>query len=1088
MPQKPSARAWGTRFDTLPSSPPSSPQTREAALVEDANTHSAAGNNLDESNVKKIDKMPHDASVFVGSLPTNIEQSELSRLLSEHLSEHAEVRSIKLVKDSKGGVCAFVQCEDAVAASSLIHTLHSNAPKHFLGRVLRYEPARAFRTLLISYRTPMQFISSDRGKGGGENVQLDPPLAMRLWRPRNSKYLSLLYNTEAVDAENHANTVREGLGSDPGLFLQPVNFDEGSIRMLSAHFGPLEAFGLFKSFNTANEHVPAHPPPHDGPRLPEMNAGVFEVKWAHRDDCVSALMTLRRVPHLTVTWAHQPGPFGFEQHPPHQHGRFPPNHINNGAYPFHIQNPTPSSQSHAVSVVTSPGTVQSHSSHVSAAGEAAHGSNSTDVSFSVSSTNTDDWKRISPLPTQDYDSSASFRSPGFVDASPKAPKVEWSDNDFPPLGDTKADRRAEQGVWADKKAYRGGDEGEGRDRPPSSLSVVIADDGSGVHRDPTAPSYPNDEQELDMPDTPGLGMSPITPKTSGSQFPTTPTSTNGDLQCSSYQGYESNDKNHYFDGPKDLDPTTLFVGGLEMFGPGAWDEARVSAFFERFGGLESVKVVRPLNARAAFAFVKFDNTESPARAVFEEHNRVYGGRAMRVQLRDCNPPRSSNWRYAGRGRGRFPQYAPQRRYPEDSDQAPERPASGIHPDDSRTTDEVAELRNLSLGDDKSGKDGGAAEPTDFAVTAFMDDESPTAAPQAREDRSQSCPASRRASPGPGSLPEASSQPEYREWYDEPASATMTPPLPSHNLSTAAPGAHFPVPGGGYYPPAWAHSYPQQMPYGMPYYPGYPGYLHGPQAPSQAFSSPVGSDASGPASGPQRPWQTMGMYGAYVSYPAFPARPPNVDPTSPRGQAPLQPTGFIQNEQGTLIPVYQPEALDQYMASNQTASATTPPAPPPNGTAAWPQYPPVPAHAFPNPVHPMMGMPPRAFPLQTQANMNVGWAPGQFPPHPPPHSHGTPHPIVPSHPANFRGGYQDMGGPNGRRHPGRRDQHPNAANNNNNNRNNLGRPMPSNRPPRGGMHHMGYTPHNEGAQQMHHLPRSNQVNPGSADWNQWTVTR
>ncbi|KAF9481659.1 hypothetical protein BDN70DRAFT_510802 [Pholiota conissans] len=39
------------------------------------------------------------------------------------------------------------------------------------------------------------------------------------------------------------------------------------------------------------------------------------------------------------------------------------------------------------------------------------------------------------------------------------------------------------------------------------------------------------------------------------------------------------------------------------------------------------------------------------------------------------------------------------------------------------------------------------------------------------------------------------------------------------------------------------------------------------------------------------------------------------------QAPLIPTGFIQNEQGTLIPVYQPEALDQYMAGSAAATST-----------------------------------------------------------------------------------------------------------------------------------------------------------------------
>lgn len=136
--------------------------------------------------------------------------------------------------------------------------------------------------------------------------------------------------------------------------------------------------------------------------------------------------------------------------------------------------------------------------------------------------------------------------------------------------------------------------------------MIIADANNAmITRDSNAASY-QDEQELDIPDTPGLGMSPITPKTSGSQFPTTPTSTNGDLQSSSFQSYESKEKNGYFEESKELDPTTLFVGGLEMFGPGAWDEERVSAFFGRFGGLESVKVVRPRQSYSHFAFITVD--------------------------------------------------------------------------------------------------------------------------------------------------------------------------------------------------------------------------------------------------------------------------------------------------------------------------------------------------------------------------------------------------------------------------------------------------------------------------------------------------
>ena len=39
-----------------------------------------------------------------------------------------------------------------VAAGELLHLLHTHPPLPFLGRFLRFEPAKAFRTLLVSYR------------------------------------------------------------------------------------------------------------------------------------------------------------------------------------------------------------------------------------------------------------------------------------------------------------------------------------------------------------------------------------------------------------------------------------------------------------------------------------------------------------------------------------------------------------------------------------------------------------------------------------------------------------------------------------------------------------------------------------------------------------------------------------------------------------------------------------------------------------------------------------------------------------------------------------------------------------------------
>lgn len=45
-----------------------------------------------------------------------------------------------------------------------------------------------------------------------------------------------------------------------------------------------------------------------------------------------------------------------------------------------------------------------------------------------------------------------------------------------------------------------------------------------------------------------------------------------------------------------------------------------------------------------FAFVKFDNAESPRKAIDAENDRVHDGRRIRVQIRDLNPPGRFAWK------------------------------------------------------------------------------------------------------------------------------------------------------------------------------------------------------------------------------------------------------------------------------------------------------------------------------------------------------------------------------------------------------------------------------------------------------------
>lgn len=102
-------RRWGTRFDSLvssssPSESSGSSPTQPPLSPRDSSENSRHPETEDE-------QISQDASIFVGSLPSRVDQLELKRVLTDHLSKFAVVKSIKVVRDSRGGVCAFVQCE-----------------------------------------------------------------------------------------------------------------------------------------------------------------------------------------------------------------------------------------------------------------------------------------------------------------------------------------------------------------------------------------------------------------------------------------------------------------------------------------------------------------------------------------------------------------------------------------------------------------------------------------------------------------------------------------------------------------------------------------------------------------------------------------------------------------------------------------------------------------------------------------------------------------------------------------------------------------------------------------------------------------
>ncbi|KAF8481445.1 hypothetical protein JB92DRAFT_1707480 [Gautieria morchelliformis] len=324
MPSPPPRRAWGTRYDSLVDTPPlGSPHVSSPDVA--LHLRSATGtvhvelvqNNIDTCSPIQA-RMPHDASVFVASLPSHIPEAELQVLLSEHLSQHANIKHIKLIRDNRGAVCAFVQVESASQASNLIAACGLSP---FMDRHIRCEKARAFRTLLVSWRPAAASTQASndlqgRARGGAESSPL------RLRRCRGTKYIQVSLGSEAISSDpaqlpNYTPPRPDDPLSGSGI-LFPGGLKEGDLKCLKTlleAFGPLEFITPFE----AATHIPI-PPPHTSTYASELPSGeerafmrggsafasikdvgdenseharpqppMWAVKWEHRNDAVSAI-------------------------------------------------------------------------------------------------------------------------------------------------------------------------------------------------------------------------------------------------------------------------------------------------------------------------------------------------------------------------------------------------------------------------------------------------------------------------------------------------------------------------------------------------------------------------------------------------------------------------------------------------------------------------------------------------------------------------------------------------------------------------------------------------------------------------------
>ena len=124
--------------------------------------------------------------------------------------------------------------------------------------------------------------------------------------------------------------------------------------------------------------------------------------------------------------------------------------------------------------------------------------------------------------------------------------------------------------------------------------------------------------------------------------------------------------------------------------------------------------------------------------------------------------------------------------------------------------------------------------------------------------------------------------------------------------------------------------------------------------------------------------------SYVPYAAFPMNVQGLDQSQTlpiSKQAPVVPTGFIHGDQGTLIAVYNQDALEQYMSSARSGVSSSQPR---NG-ATWQQ---------PTPPPPLSFVAQSALPASSSSQAftgtGMGWVNGPLPQGPP---------LPPCHPVN-----------------------------------------------------------------------------------------
>jgi hypothetical protein len=352
-----------------------------------------------------------------------------------------------------------------------------------------------------------------------------------------------------------------------------------------------------------------------------MDTACWEIKWEHRDDCVTALMVsecytiyfsdlffltkvLRRIPYLSVSWAHNsqtqqgdhhyqlPGYQGTSEHIPRtmtSARRF---------QPYDSSSATPLASPDRV---TADKRLQDQDFDKN--GPTMHNPG---IGFNIDVTR--NWKNpvISSSVSKEASDIADASVPEAMDKQfdplfvGKTDSTSFTQSDYDPkLG---WDTWEDSGQFEKELAYvnfnfEASDFLTQQASRPSVVASQSPPEALSLQRlEISSRPVPADEIA-----TPGLVMSPSTPRTALPHTPVTPINQahNGVLFVHKLDREYGNDREY--------DPTSLFVGGLEICGPEAWTVGKLHSLFARFDGLLDVKMVRPRESLEIFRRLSADH-------------------------------------------------------------------------------------------------------------------------------------------------------------------------------------------------------------------------------------------------------------------------------------------------------------------------------------------------------------------------------------------------------------------------------------------------------------------------------------------------